>query len=168
MFQPSWNDGLTRFDQLIALHFLSFLFQIKLVPSPDNVCLFLGAMVHFKSNYAKEELVLKKKIIRYLHLRYETLGININFKCQSRRWNGNQYQHIYQTYINHIHVILLIKYSYLSSWVLALSSLCPNLFQFAVNPMVNRKTKIIKYFLPEVCSVHVVFVAMSWKRNDET
>lgn len=63
--------------------------QIKLVPSPDNVCLFLGAMVHFKPNYAKEELVLKKKIIRYLHL----------------------------------------------SWVLALSSLCPNLFQFAVNPM---------------------------------
>ena len=77
MFQPSWNDGLTRFDQLIALHFLSFLFQIKLVPSPDNVCLFLGAMVHFKSNYAKEELVLKKKIIRYLHLRYETSEINI-------------------------------------------------------------------------------------------
>ena len=34
-------------------------------------------MVHFKSNFAKEELVLKKKIIRYLHLRYETLGINI-------------------------------------------------------------------------------------------
>ena len=48
-------------------HFLSLLHQIKLVPSPDNVCLFLGAMVHFKSNFAKEELVLKKKIIRYLH-----------------------------------------------------------------------------------------------------
>ena len=55
--------------QLITLHFLSLCLQIKLVPSPDNVCLFLGAMVHFKANFAKEELVLKKKIIRYLHLR---------------------------------------------------------------------------------------------------
>ena len=150
MFQPSWNDGLTRFDQLIALHFLSLLYQIKLVPSPDNVCLFLGAMVHFKSNYAKEELVLKKKIIRYLHLRYETLGINIKFKCQSRRWNGNLYQHNkYKTYIYQHQPIILNhaydtgdKYFYLSSWVLALSSLCPNLFQFAVNPMVKEKQRL--------------------------
>ena len=67
--------------------------QIKLVPSPDNVCLFLGAMVHFKPNFAKEELVLKKKIIRYLHLRYETSGINTKVKCHRTRLNGNQYQH---------------------------------------------------------------------------
>ena len=72
------------FDQAssvsINVSFIDSLFQqIKLIPSTDNVCLFLGAMVHFKPKYAKEELVLKKKILRYLHLRYylETVLKNI-------------------------------------------------------------------------------------------
>ena len=85
-----WFDQVIQ-DNSIGIHFLRIFLQIKLVPSPDNVCLFLGAMVHFKSNFAKEELVLKKKIIRYLHLRYENLRININFKCQSIRWKWNHH-----------------------------------------------------------------------------